>query len=40
MDEKLKDLVRNYLDAHGYDISKAEDLIDEYESMQDFTKKI
>lgn len=38
MDEKLKDLVRDYLDAHGYDISKAEDLIDEYESMQDFTE--
>ena len=38
MDEKLKDLVRDYLDAHGYDISKAEDLIDGYESMQDFTE--
>ena len=38
MDKELKDLIRDYLEAHGYDISKVNDLVDEYESMQDFTE--
>lgn len=36
MSEELKDLIKDYLEANGYDISKADELIDEYESMQDF----
>ena len=38
MNEELKDLIRDYLEANGYDISKADELIDEYESMQTFTE--
>lgn len=38
MSEKLKDLIRDYLEANGYDASKADELIDEYESMQTFTE--
>ena len=38
MSEELKDLIRDYLEANGYDVSKADELIDEYESMQDFTE--
>ena len=38
MNEELKDLIRDYLEANGYDISKADELIDEYESMQAFTE--
>ena len=38
MSEELKDLIKDYLEAHGYDVSKADELIDEYESMQDFTE--
>lgn len=38
MNEELKDLIRDYLEANGYDISKADELIEEYESMQTFTE--
>ena len=38
MSEELKDLIREYLEANGYDVSKADELIDEYESMQTFTE--
>ena len=38
MSEELKDLIRDYLEANGYDVSKADELIDEYESMQTFTE--
>lgn len=38
MDEKLKNLIKDYLEAHGYDTSRTDDLVDEYESMQDFTE--
>lgn len=38
MSEELKDLIREYLEANGYDASKADELIDEYESMQTFTE--
>ena len=38
MSEELKDLIRDYLEANGYDISKADELIEEYESMQTFTE--
>lgn len=38
MSEELKDLIRDYLEANGYDVSKADELIDEYESIQDFTE--
>lgn len=38
MNEDLKDVIRNYLRENGYDLSKAEDLIDEYESAQTFTE--
>lgn len=36
--EELKDLIKDYLEAHGYNASKADEFIDEYESMQDFTE--
>ena len=38
MSEELKDLIRDYLEANGYDISKTDELIEEYESMQTFTE--
>ena len=38
MREELKQLVRNFLNANGFDVSKAEVLIDEYESEQVFTE--
>lgn len=38
MREELKRLIRNYLNANGFDVSKADDLIDEYESEQIFTE--
>lgn len=38
MSEELKDLIKDYLEANGYDVSKADELIDEYESMQTFTE--
>ena len=38
MNENLKDLIRDYLDANGYDVAKADELIEEYESMQTFTE--
>ena len=38
MNEELKDLIKDYLEAHGYDVSKADELIEEYESMQTFTE--
>ena len=38
MSEELKDLIRDYLEANGYDVSKADELIEEYESMQTFTE--
>ena len=38
MSEELKDLIRDYLEANGYDASKADELIDEYESIQTFTE--
>lgn len=38
MSEELKDLIRDYLKANGYDISKTDELIEEYESMQTFTE--
>ena len=38
MKEELKDLIRDYLEANGYDVSKADELIEEYESMQTFTE--
>ena len=38
MSEELKDLIREYLEANSYDISKADELIEEYESMQTFTE--
>ena len=38
MKEELKRLIRNYLNVNGFDISKAEDLIEEYESEQTFTE--
>lgn len=38
MSEELKDLIRDYLESNGYDISKVDELIDEYESMQTFTE--
>ena len=40
MSEELKDLIRDYLEAHGYDISKADELIEEYESMQTLITEI
>ncbi len=36
MDEELKDLVLDYLNAHGYDKSQLDDLVEEYEEMQDW----
>lgn len=38
MREELKQLIRNYLNVNGFDVSKADDLIDEYESEQTFTE--
>ncbi|MBS4902373.1 MAG: hypothetical protein KHZ96_07815 [Coprobacillus sp.] len=38
MREELKRLIRNYLNENGFDVSKADDLIDEYESEQTFTE--
>ena len=38
MREDLKQLIRNYLNVNGFDVSKADDLIDEYESEQTFTE--
>ncbi len=38
MREELKQLIRNYLNENGFDVSKADDLIDEYESEQTFTE--
>lgn len=38
MNEELKQLIRNYLNVNGFDVSKADDLIDEYESGQTFTE--
>ena len=38
MSEELKDLIRDYLETHGYDVSRADELIEEYESMQTFTE--
>ena len=38
MREELKQLIRNYLDVNGFDVSKVDDLIDEYESEQTFTE--
>ena len=36
--KSLKDLIKDYLETHGYDVSKADELIEEYESMQTFTE--
>lgn len=38
MSEELKNIIRDYLEANGYDISKTDELIEEYESMQTFTE--
>lgn len=40
MKETLKKLMKDYLEANGYDLSeeKKDDLVDEYESMQTFTE--
>ena len=40
MKETLKKLIKDYLEANGYDLSeeKMDDLVDEYESMQTFTE--
>ena len=38
MREELKQLIRNYLNVNGFDVSKADNLIDEYESKQTFTE--
>ena len=40
MKETLKKLMKDYLEANGYDLSEEEmdDLVDEYESMQTFTE--
>lgn len=38
MSEELKNLIRDYLETHGYDVSRADELIEEYESMQTFTE--
>ena len=40
MKENLKKLMKDYLEANGYDLSeeKMDDLVDEYESMQTFTE--
>lgn len=38
MREELKQLIRNYLNVNGFDVSKADDLIDKYESEQTFTE--
>ena len=38
MKEELKRLIRNYINVNGFDISKADNLIDEYESEQTFTE--
>ena len=40
MKETLKKLMKDYLEANGYDLSeeKMDDLVDEYESMQTFTE--
>lgn len=38
MREELKRLIRNYLNENGFDVSKADNLIDEYESEQTFTE--
>ena len=40
MKETLKKLMKDYLEANGYDLSeeKMDDLADEYESMQTFTE--
>ena len=40
MKETLKKLMKDYLEANGYDLSeeKMDDLVDEYESMQSFTE--
>ena len=38
MREELKRLIRNYPNENGFDVSKADDLIDEYESEQTFTE--
>ena len=40
MKETLKKLMKDYLEANGYDLSeeKMDDLVDEYESMQIFTE--
>ena len=37
MKETLKKLMKDYLEANGYDLSE-ENLVDEYESMQTFTE--
>ena len=40
MKETLKKLMKDYLEANGYDLSeeKMDDLVDEYESIQTFTE--
>ena len=38
MNENLKNLIRNYFKLHRCSALKVDDLIDEYESMQTFTK--
>ena len=40
MKETLKKLMKDYLEANGYDLSeeKMDDLVDQYESMQTFTE--
>ena len=40
MKETLKKLMKDYLEANGYDLSeeKMDDLVNEYESMQTFTE--
>ena len=40
MKETIKKLMKDYLEANGYDLSeeKMDDLVDEYESMQTFTE--
>lgn len=39
MNDNLKDLIKDYLETHGYDTEQLNDLVDEYESMQDFTEE-
>lgn len=40
MDENLKDLIRDYLESHGYDVSMLDDLVEEYEEMQEWNEDI